>query len=138
MERGGSTWLDRHPKKHSSSKKRPSSLPDGKIKDMISSAIKGTTTTTTPTTPPTIDTSVGTEGYNDTKATTAEPYDPSKNPQVGESIMNSGGTGANETYDFSKGSKAVSTSTRSTTTKRRKSSLKVALTGAGGTGRNIV
>lgn len=134
MGRGDSSWQDRHPKKPSSSKKKPSSLPDGLIKDMISSAINGATTTTTPT----IDTSVGTEGYDDTKATTAEPYDPSKNPQVGESIMNSGGTGANETYDFSKGSKAVSTSTQSTTTKRRKSNPKVNISGAGGTGRNIV
>ena len=133
MGRGDSSWQDRHPKKPSSSKKKPSSLPDGLIKDMTSSAINGATTTT-----PTIDTSVGTEGYDDTKATTAEPYDPSKNPQVGESIMNSGGTGANETYDFSKGSKAVSTSTQSTTTKRRKSNLKVNISGAGGTGRNIV
>lgn len=132
MGRGDSSWWDRHPKKPSSGKKKPSSLPDGPIKDMISATIHGTTTT------PTIDTSVGTEGYDDTKATTAEPYDPSKNPQVGESIMNSGGTGANETYDFSKGSKAVSTSTQSTTTKRRKSSLKVNNSGAGGTGRNIV
>ena len=131
MERGGSTWQDRHPKKSSSSKKKPSSLPDGLIKDMISAAIHGATT-------PTIDTSVGTEGYDDTKVTTAEPYDPSKNPQVGESIMNSGGTGANETYDFSKGSKAVSTSTQSTTTKSHKSSLKVNISSAGGTGRNIV
>ena len=134
MGRGDSSWQDRHPKKSSSSKKKPSSLPDGLIKDMISSAINGATTTTTPT----IGTSVGTEGYDYTKATTAEPYDPSKNPQVGESIMNSGGTGANETYDFSKGSKAVSPSTRSTTTKRHKSSLKVNISGAGGTGRNIV
>jgi hypothetical protein len=47
--------------------------------------------------------------------------------------MNSGGTGANETYDSSKGSKAVST-----TAKKRKSSLKVNISGAGGTGRNIV
>lgn len=132
MGRGDSSWQDRHPKKPSSSKKKPSSLPDGIIKDMISAAINGSTTTTTPT----IDTSVGTEGYDDTKATTAEPYDPSKNPQVGESIMNSGGTGANETYDFSKGSKAVSTT--STTSKKRKSSLKVNISGAGGTGRNIV
>lgn len=135
MGRGDSSWQDRHPKKSSSSKKKPSSLPDGLIKDLISSAINGTTTTTTT---PTKGTSVGTEGYDDTKATTAKPYDPSKNPQVGESIMNSGGTGANETYDFSKGSRAVSTSTRSTTTKRRKSSLKVNISGAGGTGRNIV
>lgn len=133
MERGGSTWQDRHPKKPSSSRKKPSSLPNGIIKDMISAAINGTTTTT-----PTVGGSVGTEGYDDTKATTAEPYDPSKKPQVGESIMNSGGTGANETYDFSKGSKAVSTTTQSTTSKKRKSSLKVNISGAGGTGRNIV
>lgn len=126
MGRGESSWQDRHPKKPSSSKKKPSSLPDDTIKDMISVAINGATT-------PTIDTSVGTEGYDDTKATTAEPYDPSKNPQVDESIMNSGGTGANETYDFSKGSKAVST-----TSKKRKSSLKVNISGAGGTGHNIV
>lgn len=131
MGRGDSSWQDRHPKKHSSSKKKHSSLPGGPIKDMTSAAINGTTT-------PTIDTSVGTEGYDDTKATTAEPYDPSKNPQVGESIMNSGGTGANETYDYSKGSKAVSTSAQSTTSKKRKSSLKVNISGAGGTGRNIV
>lgn len=131
MGRGDSSWQDRHPKKPSSRRKKPSSLPDGLIKDKISAAINGATT-------PTIDTFVGTEGYDDTKATTAEPYDPSKNPQVGESIMNSGGTGANETYDSSKGSKAVSTSTQSTTTKRRKSSLKVNISGAGGTGRNIV
>lgn len=134
MGRGDSSWQDRHPKKPSSGRKKPSSLPDGIIKDKISAAINGTTTTTTPT----IDTSVGTEGYDDTKATTAEPYDPSKKPQVGESIMNSGGTGANETYDYSKGSKAVSTTTQSTTSKKRKSSLKVNLSGAGGTGRNIV
>lgn len=134
MGRGDSSWQDRHPKKPSSSKKKPSSLPDGLIKDKISATINGATTPTTPT----IDTSVGTEGYDYTKATTAEPYDPSKNPQVGEGIMNSGGTGANETYDFSKGSKAVSTSTQSTTTKRRKSSLKVNISGAGGTGHNIV
>lgn len=126
MGRGDSSWQDRHPKKPSSRRKKPSSLPDGLIKDKISAAINGATT-------PTIDTSVGTEGYDDTKATTAEPYDPSKNPQVGESIMNSGGTGANETYDSSKGSKAVST-----TSKKRKSSLKVNISGAGGTGRNIV
>ena len=136
MGRGDSSWQDRHPKKPSSGKKKPSSLPNGLIKDVISSIINGATTTTTTT--PTIDTSVGTEGYDYTKATTAEPYDPSKNPQVGESIMNSGGTGANETYDFSKGSNAVSTSTRSTTTKKRKSSLKANISGAGGTGRNIV
>lgn len=129
MGRGDSSWQDRHPKKPSSSKKKPSSLPDGTIKDMISATINGATT-------PTIDTSVGTEGYDDTKATTA--VNPPRNPQVGESIMNSGGTGANETYDFSKGSKAVSTSTQSTTSKKRKSSLRVNISGAGGTGRNIV
>lgn len=87
-------------------------------------------------TTPSVGTSVGTEGYDDTKATTA--VNPPRNPQVGESIMNSGGTGANETYDFSKGSKAVSTTTQSTTSKKRKNSLKVNISGAGGTGRNIV
>lgn len=131
MGHGDSSWQDRHPKKSSSRRKKPSSLPDGPIKDKNSAVINGATT-------PTIDTSVGTEGYDYTKATTAEPYDPSKNPQVGESIMNSGGTGANETYDFSKGSKAVSTTTQSTTSKKRNSSLKVNISGAGGTGRNIV
>lgn len=131
MGRGDSSWQDRHPKKHNYTKKKPSSVTNSPIKDTTSAGINGATT-------PTIDTSVGTEGYDDTKATTAEPYDPSKNPQVGESILNSGGTGANETYDFSKGSKAVSTSTQSTISKKRKSSLKVNLSGAGGTGRNIV
>lgn len=129
MGRGDSSWQDRHPKKPSSGRKKPSSLPDGLIKDKISDVINGATT-------PTIDTSVGTEGYDDTKATTA--INPPRNPQVGESIMNSGGTGANETYDFSKGSKAVSTTTQSTTSKKRKISLKVNISGAGGTGRNIV
>lgn len=52
--------------------------------------------------------------------------------------MNSGGTGANETYDSSKGSKAISTTTQSATSKKRKSSLKVNISGAVGTGRNIV
>lgn len=131
MGHGDSSWQDRHPKKLNSRRNNLGSLLNSLIKDNISATINGATT-------PTIDTSVGTEGYDDTKATTAEPYDPSKNPQVGESIMNSGGTGANETYDFSKGSKAVSTSTQSTTTKRRKSILKVNISGAGGTGRNIV
>lgn len=129
MGRGDSSWQDRHPKKPSSSKKKHSSLPYGTIKDMISAVINGATT-------PTIDTSVGTEGYDDTKATTA--VNPPRNPQVGESSMNSGGTGANETYDSSKGSKAVSTTTQSTTSKKRKSSLKVNISGAGGTARNIV
>lgn len=124
MGRGDSSWQDRHPKKPSSSKKKPSSLPDGLIKDMISATINGATT-------PTVDTSVGTEGYDDTKATTA--VNPPRNTQVGESITNSGGTGANETYDSSKGSKAVST-----TSKKRNSSLKVNISGAVGTGRNIV
>lgn len=82
-------------------------------------------------TTPTVGTSVGTEGYEDTKATTA--VNPPRNPQVDESIMNSGGTGANETYDSSKGSKAVST-----IAKKRKSSLKGNISGAGGMGRNIV
>lgn len=131
MGRGDSSWQDRHPKKSNSGTGKHRNHHGGLIKDTVSSTTNGATT-------PTIDTSVGTEGYDDTKATTAEPYDPSKNPQVGESIMNSAGTGANETYNFSKGSKAVSTSTQSTTTKKRKSSLKVNLTGAGGTGRNVV
>lgn len=52
--------------------------------------------------------------------------------------MNSGGTGANETYDSSKGSKAVSTIAQSTTSKKHKSSLKVNISGAGGMGHNIV
>lgn len=116
MGRGDSSWQDR---KHHIGK------PTGGKKN------EGVTETT-----PTVDTSVGTEGYDDTKATTA--VKPPSKPQVGESIMNSGGTGANETYDFFKGSKAVSTTTRSTTSKKRKSSLKVNLSGAGGTGRNIV
>lgn len=127
MGRGDSSWQDRHPKKHSSRRKSPSSLPDVPIKDKILAVIKGVT-------PPTIDTSVGTEGYDDTKATTA--VKPPSNPQVGESIMNSGGTGANETYDSSKGSKGTSAPTA--TTKKRKSNLKVNISGAGGTGRNIV
>lgn len=127
MGRGDSSWQDR---KHHIGK------PTGGNKtstDKITPVKKndGVTETT-----PTVDTSVGTEGYDDTKATTA--VKPPSKPQVGESIMNSGGTGANETYDFFKGSKAVSTTTRSTTSKKRKSSLKVNLSGAGGTGRNIV
>lgn len=127
MGRGDSSWQDRN---HHIGKSR-----GGK---------KTATGTITPVkkneevteTTPSVDTSVGTEGYDDTKATTA--VDRPSNPQVGESIMNSGGTGANETYDFSKGSKAVSTTTQSTTSKKRKSSLKVNISGAGGTGRNIV
>lgn len=127
MGRGDSSWQDRN---HHIGKSR-----GGK---------KTSTGTITPVkkneevteTAPSVDTSVGTEGYDDTKATTA--VNPPRNPQVGESIMNSGGTGANETYDSSKGSKAVSTTTQSTTSKKRKSSLKVNISGAGGTGRNIV
>lgn len=128
MGRGDSSWWDRnhHLGKPIGGKKTSTGTIDRFFKKN-----KEVTETT-----PSVDTSVGTEGYDDTKATTAN--NPPRNPQVGESTMNSGGTGANETYDFSKGSKAVSTSTRSTTTKRRKSSLKVNISGAGGTGRNIV
>ena len=123
MGRGDSSWWDRnhHLGKSTGGKKTSTGTIDRFFKKN-----EGVTETT-----PTVDTSVGTEGYDDTKATTA--VNPPSNPQVGESIMNSGGTGANETYDFSKGSKAVST-----TSKKRKSSLKVNFSGAGGTGRNIV
>ena len=122
MGRGDSSWQDRnHHIGNSRSGKKTST---GKISPVRK--IVGDIETT-----PTVDTSVGTEGYDYTKATTAA--GPSSNPQVGESIMNSGGTGANETYDSSKRSKAVST-----TSKKRKSSLKVNISGAGGTGRNIV
>ena len=123
MGRGDSSWWDRN---HHIGKKTST----GTIARFFKKKEEVTETT------PTVDTSVGTEGYDDTKATTA--VNPPRNPQVGESIMNSGGTGANETYDFSKGSKAVSTTTQSTTSKKRKSSLKVNISGAGGTGRNIV
>jgi hypothetical protein len=128
MGRGDSSWWDRnhHLGKSIGGKKTSTGTIDRFFKKN-----EGVTETT-----PTVDTSVGTEGYDDTKATTAA--GPSSNPQVGESIMNSGGTGANETYDYSKGSKAVSTTTQSTTSKKRKSSLKVNISGAGGTGRNIV
>ena len=122
MGRGDSSWQDRnhHIGKSIGGKKTST----GKISPVRK--IVGSIETT-----PTVDTSVGTEGYDDTKATTA--VNPPSNPQVGESIMNSGGTGSNETYDSSKGSKAVST-----TSKKRKRSLKVNISGAGGTGRNIV
>lgn len=122
MGRGDSSWQDRnhHIGKSTGGKKTST----GKISP-VRKIVGGIETT------PTVDTSVGTEGYDDTKATTA--VNPHSNPQVGESIMNSGGTGSNETYDSSKGSKAVST-----TSKKRKSSLKVNISGAGGTGRNIV
>lgn len=127
MGRGDSSWQDRN--HHIGKSRGDKKTSTGKIAPVTKN--EGVTETA-----PTVDTSVGTEGYDDTKATTAEPYDPSKNPQVGESIMNSGGTGANETYDSSKGSKGVSTP--SVTSKKRKSSLKVNISGAGGTGRNIV
>lgn len=122
MGRGDSSWQDRnhHIGKSRGGKKTSTSK--------ITPVKKNEEVTETT---PTVDTSVGTEGYDDTKATTA--VNPPSNPQVGESIMNSGGTGSNETYDSSKGSKAVST-----TAKKRKSSLKVNISGAGGTGRNIV
>lgn len=122
MGRGDSSWQDRnhHIGKSRGGKKTSTSK--------ITPVKKNEEVTETT---PTVDTSVGTEGYDDTKATTA--VNPPSNPQVDESIMNSGGTGANETYDYSKGSKAVST-----TAKKRKSSLKVNISGAGGTGRNIV
>lgn len=128
MGRGDSSWWDRnhHLGKSIGGKKTSTGTIDRFFKKN-----EGVTETT-----PTVGTSVGTEGYDDTKATTA--VNPPRNPQVGESIMNSGGTGANETYDSSKGSKAVSTTTQSTTSKKRKSSLKVNISGAGGMGRNIV
>lgn len=123
MGHGSSSWQDR---KHHLGKKTSTGTSTPIFKPN-----KEVTETT-----PSLGTSVGTEGYDDTKATTAVNR-PSK-PQVGESIMNSGGTGSNETYDFFKGSKAVSTTTQSTTSKKRKNSLKVNISGAGGTGRNIV
>lgn len=122
MGRGDSSWQDRnHHIGNSRGGKKSSTGKISPVKEIV-----GNIETT-----PTVDTSVGTEGYDDTKATTAA--GPSRNPQVGESIMNSDGTGANETYDSSKRSKAVST-----ISKKRKSSLKVNISGAGGTGRNIV
>lgn len=122
MGRGDSSWQDRN--HHIGNSRGGKKTSTGKISTVRK--IVGDIETT-----PTVDTSVGTEGYDDTKATTAA--GPSSNPQVDESIMNSGGTGSNETYDSSKGSKAVST-----TAKKRKSSLKVNISGAGGAGRNIV
>lgn len=127
MGRGDSSWQDRN---HNSGKPRDVK----KTYTSNNTTVKKNEEVTE--TPPTVGTSVGTKGYDDTKAITAA--GPSRNPQVGESIMNSGGTGANETYDFYKGSKVVSTTTQSTTSKKRKSSLKANLSGAGGTGRNIV
>lgn len=119
MGRGDSSWQDRnhHIGKSRGGKKASTSK--------ITPVKKNEEVTETT---PTVGTSVGTEGYDYTKATTA--VDHSSN---GESIMNSGGTGANDTYDSSKGSKAVST-----TSKKRKSSLKGNISGAGGTGRNTV
>lgn len=127
MGRGSSSWQDRN--HHIGNSRGDKKTSTGKISSVRNNV--GAIETT-----PTVDTSVGTEGYDNTKATTAA--GPSSNPQVGESIMNSGGRGANETYDSSKGSKAVSTTTQSTTSKKRKSSLKVNISGAGGAGRNIV
>lgn len=128
MGRGDSSWQDRN---HHLGKSRGGKKTSTGTIDRFFKKNEGVTETT-----PSVDTSVGTEGYDDTKATTA--VNPPRNPQVGESIMNSGGTGTNETYDFSKRSKAVSTTTQSTTSKKRKSSLKVNISGAGGPGRNIV
>ena len=122
MGRGDSSWQDRN--HHIGNSRGGKKTSTGKISPVRK--IVGDIETTS-----TVGTSVGTEGYDYTKTTTAA--GPSSNPQVDESIMNSGGTGSNETYDFSKGSKAVST-----TAKKRKSSLKVNISGAGGTGRNIV
>lgn len=127
MGRGASSWQDRN--HHIGKSRGGKKTSTGKITPVKKNEEVTETT-------PTVDTSVGTEGYDDTKATTA--VNRPSNPQVGESTMNSGGTGANETYDFSKGSKAVSTTTQSTTSKKRKSSLKVDISGAGGTGHNIV
>lgn len=122
MGRGDSSWQDRnHHIGNSRGGKKTSTGNISPVKKNVG-AIETT---------PTVGTSVGTKGYDDTKATTA--VKPPSNPQVGESIMNSGGTDSNETYDYSKGSKAVST-----ISKKRKSSLKVNFSGAGGTGRNIV
>lgn len=127
MGRGDSSWQDRN---HHIGKSRGGKKTSTGTIAPVKKNEEVTETT------PSVDTSVGTEGYDNTKVTTA--VNPPSNPQVGEGIMNSGGTGANETYDSSKGSKAVSTNTQSTTSKKRKSSLKVNISGAGGTGRNIV
>lgn len=128
MGRGDSSWQDRnhHIGKSRGGKKTSTGTIDRSFKKN-----EEVTETT-----PSVDTSVGTEGYDDTKATPT--VNPPRNPQVGESVVNSGGTGANETYDSSKGSKAVSTTTQSTTSKKRKSNLKVNISGAGGTGHIIV
>lgn len=91
MGRGDSSWQDRKHHFGTIGGKKPAT---GTIDRFFKGNEKVTETT------PTVDTSVGTEGYDDTKATTA--INPPRKPQVGESIKNSGGTGANETYDFSK------------------------------------
>ena len=119
MGRGDSSWQDR---KHHTSNPRSDKKPStGKLPPVNNNV--GNIETT-----PNGGTSVGTEGYDYTKTPTA-----AGSYSIGESIMNSGGTDSNETYDSSKGSKAVFT-----TPKKRKSSLKVNIRGAGGTGRNIV
>lgn len=126
MGHGDSSWQDRNHhigKSRGDKKTSTSKVPPVKKNEEV------TETTLT------VDTSVGTEGYDNTKAATA--VNPPSNPQVGEGLMNSGGTDANETYDSSKGSKAISTTTKSTTFKKRKGSLKVNISGAGGMGRNI-
>jgi ABC-type Fe2+-enterobactin transport system substrate-binding protein len=94
MGRGDSSWQDRNHHLGTTGGKKSST---GTISRFFKKKEEVTETT------PTVDTSVGTEGYDDTK-----------------------------------GSKAVSTTTQSTTSKKRKSSLKVNISGAGGTGRNIV
>lgn len=76
MGRGDSSWQDR---------KHPSSNPRKPSKNNVKNEEVTETT-------PTVDTSVGTEGYDDTKATTA--VKPPSKPQAGESTMNSG-TGRN-------------------------------------------
>lgn len=120
MGRGDSSWQDRRHNFGKSNKKK-SSL--GQINPP----------STRPEDSPTVGGSVGTKGYDSTKFITA--IDPPSKPQVGESIMG-GGTDANETYDYSNGSKITSAPTA--TTKERKSNLKVNISGVSGTGRNIV
>lgn len=123
MGRGDSSWHDR---KHHVGK------PYNKRNNLYQSEPPSTS----PEDPPAVGGSVGTEGYDSTKATTA--IAPSSKPQVGESIMG-GDTGTNETYDYSKGYKGYKgTSAPTATTKKRKNNLKVNLSGARGTGRNIV
>lgn len=120
MGRGDSSWQDR---KHHI----------GKTVNKKSSLVNTKPSSTRPEDSHTVGGSVGTEGYDSTKAITA--IDPYSNPQVGESIMG-GDTDANEAYDYSKGHKGTSAPTA--TTKKRNSNLKVKNSGASGTGRNIV